>query len=375
MHAQSPRRDPPLSIDLEPNPTLTISVSSQFRGVTMMVPDREIIMKVKLTGAGYKDNALLGKKFNVLYKLCEEQLSKQAHYDFGLRNILAVLRTAGKSKRDNLDAAEDLLLMRTLRDMNLSKFVAEDVPLFLSLISDLFPGIKAEKVDWPFLQGPLKETTNALGLQQHGPWLNKIIELWEMCLVRHSLMLVGPSGVGKTRILEVLMGALTACKADPDLPPLVGEVHKEQRLNPKAITAPQMFGSLDVVANEWTEGIFAQLWRKANKDKKNFTWLVLDGPVDAIWIENMNTVMDDNRTRQQHTTRPSLAADLPPLPLPLQASSPSPTMTVSPCSALTSPSSLRWRTCATPPLLPSHVLASSMCRWMISVGRLWLNRT
>ena len=252
-------------------------------------------MKVKLTACGYKENELLAKKFNVLYALCEQQLSKCPHYDFGLRNILAVLRTAGQSKRDNLDAAELLLLMRTLRDMNLSKFVAEDVPLFLSLIGDLFPGQRAEKMDYPYLEGPLATCTQSLGLQMHPPWKGKIIQLWEMTLVRHSLMLVGPAGVGKTRILEVMMAALTACTASPELPAPVGENHREQRMNPKAILAPQMFGSLDVVANEWTEGIFAQLWRKANKDKKNFTWLVLDGPVDAIWIENMNTVMDDNR--------------------------------------------------------------------------------
>jgi dynein heavy chain len=261
-----------------------------------VVPDRQIIMKVKLTACGYKENELLAKKFNVLYALCEQQLSKCPHYDFGLRNILAVLRTAGESKRNNLTSPELLLLMRTLRDMNLSKFVAEDVPLFLSLIGDLFPGQKADKMEHPYLEGPLVEVVKNLGLQMHGLWKEKIIQLWEMALVRHSVMLVGPAGVGKTRILEVLMATLTACTAAPGLPALVGENHREQRINPKAITAPQMFGCLDVVANEWTEGIFAQLWRKANKDKKNFTWLVLDGPVDAIWIENMNTVMDDNKS-------------------------------------------------------------------------------
>jgi len=108
-------------------------------------------------------------------------------------------------------------------------------------------------------------------------------------------MHVGPSGVGKTRIVETLHKALQSVKADQSLPPMVGQPHRELRMNPKAITAPQMFGALDVIANEWTEGIFAQLWRKANKDKKNFTWIMLDGPVDAIWIENLNTVMDDNR--------------------------------------------------------------------------------
>lgn len=53
---------------------------------------------------------------------------------------------AGQLKREYGDTPEDVVLMRALRDMNLPKFVYEDRPLFMGLIQDLFPGLKAERV-------------------------------------------------------------------------------------------------------------------------------------------------------------------------------------------------------------------------------------
>eukprot|EP00198_Chlamydomonas_reinhardtii_P012689 XP_001702026.1 flagellar outer dynein arm heavy chain gamma [Chlamydomonas reinhardtii] len=261
------------------------NLKALFRGVTMMVPNRQIIMKVKLAACGYQENDILSKKFFVLYGLCEQQLSKQAHYDFGLRNILSVLRTAGASKRQSPDKSEVFLMMRTLRDMNMSKFVAEDVPLFLSLIDDLFPGLKADRNSFPDVNKALEKVVLERGLQVHPTWMNKCIQLYETYLVRHGIMLVGPSGSGKSAICECLAAALTE----------LGTKHVIWRMNPKAITAPQMFGRRDDTTGDWTDGIFAVLWRRAAKNKNQNTWIVLDGPVDAIWIENLNTVLDDNK--------------------------------------------------------------------------------
>ena len=92
---------------------------------------------------------VLAKKMTVLYKLAKGQLSRQYHYDFGLRALKAVLVMAGELKRGSPELHEDMVLMRALRDMNLPKFVFEDVPLFLGLIGDLFPGLDCPRVRYP----------------------------------------------------------------------------------------------------------------------------------------------------------------------------------------------------------------------------------
>ena len=109
------------------------------RPCAMVVPDFELICEIMLVAEGFQNARLLARKFITLYTLCRELLSKQDHYDWGLRAIKSVLVVAGKLKRGDRERPEDQVLMRALRDFNTPKIVTDDVPVFMGLIGKIKP--------------------------------------------------------------------------------------------------------------------------------------------------------------------------------------------------------------------------------------------
>ncbi|GAB1597647.1 dynein beta chain, ciliary isoform X1, partial [Argonauta hians] len=262
------------------------NLKALFRPCAMVVPDFELICEIMLVAEGFLDARLLARKFITLYSLCKELLSKQDHYDWGLRAIKSVLVVAGSLKRSDRNRPEDQVLMRALRDFNIPKIVTDDFPVFMGLIGDLFPSLDVpRKRDLEFEKN-IRTAILDQKLQPEESFLLKVVQLQELFDVRHSVFIIGKAGTGKSKVWN----SLYHTNRNLHLKPIAVD------LDPKAVTNDELFGIINPATREWKDGLFSVIMRDlAQMTGTGPKWIVLDGDIDPMWIESLNTVMDDNK--------------------------------------------------------------------------------
>lgn len=188
-----------------------------------------------------------------------------------------------------------MITLSAINDVNLPKFTSNDLPLFKGITYDLFPGLEVNTPDYARLDGAIATCVKRRMLQNETEFHKSVIQLYETVAVRHGLMVVGDTYSGKTNVIHTLADVLSLLQeenpGDPDY-----LTTKVWSINPKSITQGQLYGKMDQNAGEWSDGVLAIMYREKAKDPSPTRhWIVFDGPVDAVWIEDMNTVLDNNK--------------------------------------------------------------------------------
>ncbi|EFJ08553.1 hypothetical protein SELMODRAFT_185288 [Selaginella moellendorffii] len=272
------------------------NLKAMLRPVSMMVPDFTLIAENMLFSEGFRSAKALAKKLVAIMELSQRQLSKQDHYDYGLRSfVIPIARAAGATKRVDPEMVEDVILMASMRDLIMPKLIYADIPLFNALLTDLFPGVDLPPKENDVLKRALEQELLAKGLQVVNAFVLKIIQvfLYDCMLARHGNMLVGRTGSGKTESWRALQRASGRLKKEG--------VENFERvhvyiMNSLALSNDEIYGVFSKLTNEWVDGVLANIMRNVCADETSDNkWMMFDGPVDTLWIESMNTLLDDNK--------------------------------------------------------------------------------
>jgi len=270
------------------------TLRSLYRVISLPDLDIRHIANVKLAAAGFTLHSKLAIKLKTLYQMTGVQLSGSKRVScLGVRNLTSVIEVAlgklvaGESRLEPAKEAD--CLVDAIRAVLLPRMSAAEKTTFNALLGDVFTG-KGKEVSVDGKQDLSDAITlqlRKLKMDKHATWMEKILMLYATMQFNHGVLVLGGATLGKSSMISTLNHALQYL-APKD------HHHSIHRMNPKSQSVVQMFGSRDS-SHQWHDGTFSFLWRRALSQTDTSTWIVLDGPVDPIWAENLNTALDDNK--------------------------------------------------------------------------------
>lgn len=301
---RSIKLDPNMGTFITMNPgyvgrsNLPDNLKSLFRSCAMVVPDRKLIAQVMLYSQGIVTAEHLAPKIVDLFLLCDSKMSKQRHYDFGLRALKTLLVGAGALKRKAIEGKGELSAEATAEEEKkalivgacnnvLPKLIAEDMAIFKDVLDEVFPGSEVSTMDDENLRLEITAICERRDCVPEERFIQKLLQLKQVIEMRHGIMVVGPTGSGKSMAIRILLEALE--KVDNTK----GDLYV---IDPKSIDKENLYGSLDGTTLEWTDGVFTSLLRRIIDNQKGESerrhWIVFDGDVDPEWAENLNRYVD-----------------------------------------------------------------------------------
>ena len=271
-----------------------------FRSVAMSKPDKELIAEVTLYSQGFNSAKQVSRQIVPFFEACAARMSKQAHYDFGLRALKSVLVSSGGLKRSQMSAdhpvdefvseAEPRIIIQSLTETMGPKLVQEDVEILKFIGEQMFPGVPYVPAPLVELRSALQKTAMKRKLVVNEAWMTKATQLFQIQALHHGVMIVGGSGSGKSAIWKTLLEALQLVEG------VEGACYV---IDPKVMSKEALYGILDPTTREWTDGLFTGILRKIIDNLRGESsrrhWIVFDGDVDPEWVENLNSVLDDNK--------------------------------------------------------------------------------
>ena len=269
-----------------------------FRPIAMSTPDNQQIARTLLYSEGFKYSDVLAQKVVSLFLLCKQGLSKQIHYEWGLRSLKTILTVANQqiqlilnnntNNNKSLDLYDETqILIKAIRINILSKLTYSDNIRFKLLLNDVFPEIKeVSDIEYRDLNSKLIETLKENNLTFIDSQFKKIIQFHESLKQKMGVVLVGPSGCGKTSIWNLLKQAYNKLNISVCT----------KIINPKSMPRNQLLGYMNLDTGEYFYGVLTKNAKEVEKEPLTTScWIICDGDVDPEWIEALNSVLDDNR--------------------------------------------------------------------------------
>lgn len=268
-----------------------------FKSFAMTHPDKELIVEAVLYSHGFLHGEKLAAAIVPFFVDLNAQLSKQKHYDFGLRALKSVLGISGRFKRaaspedeNQILDHENSIILRAIHESVGPKLLHADVEVMAKLERLHFPSTEYAVRESTELINSIRSHAKISRLDATKSWVEKVLQLFRFQEMHSGIMLVGKSGSGKTSVYRTFL------KAQQEID---GRENIVYCLDAKVLPKSSLYGFMDSTTREWTDGLFTKTLRKIAENFRGEQlkrhWIVFDGEVDPEWVENLNSVLDDNR--------------------------------------------------------------------------------